>query len=191
MEFLDVIKKRKSIRKFSSKKPDWRDIVEAINSASYAPMAGGIFSLKILLIDDKKIIEKVAKWSEQDFINQTKYLVVFVSNPKMVENPFPKKGEIYSHQQAGAAIENFLLHLTEVGLSTCWIGHFNEEKISSILRIPDKHTIEAIFPIGYSAEKPKLKKSHPDIYDFIYFNQWKNSRMKKIEKIESRFPEGY
>jgi len=191
MELQDAIKRRRSIRKFSSKKPDWRDIIEAINSASYAPMAGEIFSLKILLIEDKKIIKEISKWSEQDFIDQTKYVVAFVSNPKIVKNPFPKKGEAYSHQQAGAAIENFLLYLTETGLSTCWIGYFNEKKISSILKIPEGHIIEAIFPIGYASMKLKPKKNHPDIYNFIYFNQWKNSRMKRIEKIESRIPEGY
>lgn len=192
MELKDAIEGRKSVRKFSSKKPDWRSILEAIDSARYAPMAGGIFPLKFILIDDKKLIEEIAKWSEQEFINQAKYVVAVVSDPKRVSTPFPKKGEVFTHQETGAAIQNFLLGLEEFGLSTCWIGHFNEEKIKRILKITEDHTIEAIFPIGYSFEKPtNKKKERHDMYNFLYFNEWKNKRMRKIEKIEARSPEGY
>jgi len=197
MELKDAIEKRKSVRKFCSKKPDWRKIIEAIDSARYAPMAGGIFPMKFMLIDDKKLIEEIAKWSEQEFINQVKYVVVVVSDSKMVSNPFPKKGKIFSHQETGAAMQNFLLSLEEFGLSTCWIGHFNEEKIKKILKITEEkerhdYTVEALFPIGYSAEKKiNKKRHHHDLYNILYFNEWKNKRMKKVEKIEARAPEGY
>lgn len=193
MELQDAIKKRKSVRRFSSKKPDWRAIIESIHTAQYAPMAGGIFHLKFLIVDDEKLIEELAKWSEQAFISEAKYVVVVVSDMGMVTTPFPRMGEHFSPQQTGAAIQNFLLSLEEFGLSTCWIGHMNEEKIGKVLKIPDDYTIEALFPIGYSNEKKKIKKSGPksDIYNILYFNQWENNRMKKIEKIDSRAPEGY
>jgi len=191
MELQDAIQKRKSVRKFSSKKPDWRNIIEAINSSLYAPMAGGIFNLKFLIVDDKKLIEGIAKWCEQDFIKETKYVVVVISNSNLVKTPFPRRGEHFSTQQSGAAIQNFLLSLEEFELSTCWIGHMNEEKIGKILKIPEKYTLEALFPIGYSAEKKKTKKLKHDLYNALYFNEWKNKRMKKVEKIEARAPEGY
>ena len=34
MEFNEVIKARKSVRKFKSTKPNWKDIIEAIKSES-------------------------------------------------------------------------------------------------------------------------------------------------------------
>jgi len=191
MELQDAIKSRKSVRKFSSKKPDWRDIIEAIHTSQYAPMAGGLFHLKFIIIDDSKIIEEIANWSEQAFISETQYVVVAVSDMGIVKTPFPRMGEYFSPQQSGAAIQNFLLSLEEFGLSTCWVGHMNEEKIGKVLKIPDAYTIEAIFPIGYSNEKPKKSNPKSDIYNILYFNQWENNRMKKIEKIDSRAPEGY
>ncbi|PJE81591.1 nitroreductase [Candidatus Pacearchaeota archaeon CG10_big_fil_rev_8_21_14_0_10_32_42] len=191
MELDKAIKSRKSIRKFSPKKPDWRDIIESIHSAQYAPMAGGLFHLKFVIVDDEKIIQEIAKWSEQVFIAEAKYVVVAVSDSGIVTTPFPKRGEHFSTQQAGAAIQNFLLSLTDFGLSTCWIGHFNEEKVGKILKIPDGYTIEALFPIGYANEKPRMNKPKADIYHILYFNEWYNDRMKRIEKIESRGPEGY
>ena len=161
MELNDAVKLRKSTRKFSSKKPNWRDILEAVDFARYAPTAGEIFSMKVMLIDDEKVIHEIAKWSEQDFIAEANYVVVFVSDEGLLTGPFPQGGEVFSHQQAGAAIENFLLALGEFGLSTCWIGHFNEEKVRKALKIPEAYTIEAIFPVGYSDRKStRLNSSH-------------------------------
>ena len=48
MELDRVIKKRKSVKNFTNKKPDWRDIVDAIDSARFAPMAGNKFNLKFI-----------------------------------------------------------------------------------------------------------------------------------------------
>lgn len=191
MELQDAIKSRKSVRKFSSKKPDWRDIIDAIHSTQYAPTAGGLFPLNFIIIDDEKLIEELAKWSEQEFINEAKYVVVLVSDEGITTNMFHDKGKIFTHQESGAAIENFLLSLNEFGLSTCWIGHFNEEKVRKVLKIPESYTIEAFFPVGYSNEKKERKKPKSDIYNILYFNEWGNNRMKKIKKIDSRAPEGY
>ncbi|MDP3966205.1 MAG: nitroreductase family protein [archaeon] len=191
MELNEAIKGRKSIRKFTSKKPDWRNIIEAIHSAQYAPMAGGLFHMKFVIVDDEELIKKISTWSEQAFISEAKYVVVAVSDSSIVTTPFPEKGEYFSAQEAGAAIQNFLLSLEDFGLSTCWVGHTNEEKIGKLLKIPEDYTIEALFPIGYANEMPKTKKPKADIYHILYFNEWGHDRMRKIEKIESRGPEGY
>ena len=53
MELNKAIKKRRSVRKFKDKKPNWRDILECIDSVRYAPMAGNNFTLKFILVDDK------------------------------------------------------------------------------------------------------------------------------------------
>lgn len=191
MNTIKAIRKRRSIRNYKNKKPDYRTIIEAIDSARYAPMAGGFLSLKFMLVEDSESIHRISKWSEQEFIEHAKYLVVFISDPKITETPYKGRGERYMRQQAGAAIENFLLHLTEVGLSTCWIGHFNDEKIKKILKIPEDREIEAMFPIGYPLKKEKEGKPKGNFDAKLYFNEWGNNRMKPIEKIEARSPEGY
>lgn len=191
MQLDKAIQSRKSIRKYKSKIPNWRNIIEAIDSAKYAPMAGGIFSLRFILVNDQEKINDMAKWSEQQFITQAKYIVVFVTTPGKTLNSYEKKqGEIFCRQQAGAAIQNFLLKIQEAKLSTCWIGYFNEKEIKRILKIPDNENVEAFFPIGYANEKPKSKNIR-DLNEYLYFNQWKNKRMAKIEKVEGRHPEGY
>ena len=185
MELDRTIKSRKSVRKFKDKKPDWREIIDCIDSARYAPMAGGIFTLKFIIVDDPKKIQKIAEASQQPFISNSKIVVIACSNPSILMNAHGKKGEVYLHQQAGAAIQNFLLKIQEKGLATTWIGYFAENLIKEILKIPEKINVEALFPIGYEfkEEKPKTKI---DLDSILYFETYGNKRMKKPDIVGNR-----
>ena len=184
MEINKAIQTRRSVRKFNSKKPGWRDVIECVDAMRYAPMAGNNFSLKIILITEKEKIEKLANYAQQSFISETKYVVVVCSNPKRTQNLFKEKAEIYLRQQAGAAIQNFLLKIHEKGLATCWIGHFMEDKVKNLLKIPDDLNVEAFFPIGYEYKKPLTRKAKIDLDSVIYFDLYKNKRMRKEKGID-------
>lgn len=182
MELDKAIHARKSTRKFSNKKPNWRDILECIDAMRYVPMAGNNFSLKFILVDDKEKIQKISKSAQQPFIAETDYVVVIYSNPSRTLNSFGEKGKIYSRQQAGAAIQNFLLKIEEKSLATCWIGHFVEEQIKDELKIPKTSNIEALFPIGYEFKRKK-KERKIDLDTVLSFNNSKTKTMKKIKKV--------
>ena len=176
MQLDDVMKERKSAKRFSSKKPDWRDIIECIDAARYAPRAGGHFTLKFIFVSDKEKIKKIAEAAQQDFISQAHYVVVAFSIPKITINSFGKRGEIYVRQQAGAAIQNFLLKAEEKKLATCWVGHFVDEQIKREFKIPDNALIEAVLPVGYDFEKVKPSKK-TNIDSILYFDRFGKKRM--------------
>lgn len=179
-----IIHARRSIRKFRSDKPDWRDIIECIDAMRYAPMAGNNFSLKFILVDDEKKINEMAKASQQDFIADAHYVVVVCTTPTRTELAYGERGKGYLKQQAGAAIQNFLLKITEKGLATCWVGHFVEELVKEILDIPKGINVEALFPVGYALKKPE-KKRKIDLDSVLYFNRYKNKRMKEPTKLSA------
>jgi len=90
-----IIQSRRSIRKFKSSKPDWRDIIECIDTMRYAPMAGNNFSLKFILIDDTKKINEIAEASQQDFVGEAKYILVVCTTPTRTKLSFEERGENY------------------------------------------------------------------------------------------------
>ena len=184
MELDKAIKERKSVKKFSNKKPDWRNIIEAIDMARYSPMAGNLFSLKFIVIDDEKKIQKIAEACQQDFILDAQYLVVVCSDPFKTTQSYEERSERYLRQQAGAGMQNFLLKLIDLGLSTCWVGHFVDKQIKNALEIPEEINIEAIFPIGYESKMSKAKnKKRIDIDSILYFNKYKNKKMESGKRL--------
>ena len=184
MDLDRAIHSRKSVRKFGSKKPDWRDVIECIDAARYAPMAGSNYTLKFILVSDKEKISMMADCCQQDFIARAHYVVVACSNPSRTVNAFGKKGENYARQQAGAAIQNFLLKAEELGLATCWVGHFAEDQIKHSLKVPEKANIEAVFPIGYEYHKKRTKTEPIEIDRILRFEKYTQKKMKEPKKLD-------
>ncbi len=135
------------------------------------------FTLKFLIVKNKEKIQGIANASEQSFIATTDYVVVIYSDPSRLINLFSERGKRYSRQQAGAAIENFWLSLIDKGLSTCWVGHFDDDMIKKLLKIPNKMELEAVFPIGYDSGKTKRRK-RLDLDRILYFDSHGNKKMK-------------
>ncbi len=176
MQLQDAIKKRKSVRRYLDKKPDWRKIIRAIDMARFAPIAGN-FVLRFILVSDEKKITKLAKAAQQSFVGTAKYVVVAVSDDSKLVRSYGDRGLRFSPQQAGAAIENFLLALTEQDLVTTWVGYFYDEQVKDILDIPNDLSVEAIFPIGKETKIKTSEKRKIDLENILYFDKWKNKKM--------------
>lgn len=185
MDFNKLIKTRTSVRKFSSRKPNWRDIIECIDAARFIPKAGNNYTLKFIMVNDFEAIKKIAKACQQDFILSAKFVVVVCSDPGRLLNAYGEAGNSYAKHEVGAAIENFLLKIEDLGLATCWIGYFVEDQIKSALKVPASINVEAIFPIGFAFEKKKTKKAPIDLDNILYFNTYGNKKMQEKESIEA------
>ncbi len=48
-----------------------------------------------------------------------------------------------------------ILEAHELGLGTCWLGHFFEDKVKEALDIPEDVRVIVFTPIGYPAEQPE------------------------------------
>ena len=183
MKLKDAIEGRKSVKRFDLKKPDWRKILKAIDAARFAPSAGNHFVTKFILVSKEKTISTLAAASQQEFVGAAQYVVVVVSDDSSLVRSYDERGVRYAAQQTGAAIQNFLLALTEQGLVTTWVGHFYEEQIRTALSIPEGLHIEAIFPIGKETKiKTKLKRKL-SLDSILYFDKWGVGNMTGMLKM--------
>lgn len=178
MDLKEAIKSRQSIKKFSNKKADWRKIVQAIDSARYAPMAGNNFSCKFVLVSEQDKIEKIKDACQQEFII-TDYIIVVASDHEKVERLYDDRGAGFASQQAGAAIQNILLTLTDRGLDACWVGYYVESQVKEAVGVPDSWVIEAVIPVGIRHKAYNHKKADKtDLDNLLYFEKWKNKKMR-------------
>ncbi len=191
MNFETLAKSRKSVRNFKNKRVDWRDIIECIDTARFAPMAGNVFSPRFVIIHDQEKINKLAEAAQQAFISETEYVLVICSDTKRTLTSFGDAGHIYLRQQVGAAIQNFMLALTERNLATCWIGYFDENAIRRELKIPEHVQVEALFPIGYSSEargETRKDKNKAVLNSVMYFEKYGSKKMVQPRKADGQFP---
>lgn len=182
MDFDKVVEKRRSIRSFKGNVVSWKDVLLAIDSARQSPAAGGDLLLKFIIVEDPHTIDKLAKHADQDWISQASVVAVLVSDDKNLEKLYGDKGRVYSRQQSGAVINTLLLKLVDLGLSGCWVGSYDDNKIKDVLDIPKAKQVEAIIPIGY--EKPAAKNMgktrKKPLENFLYWDKWDRSKRQPI-----------
>jgi len=173
-----AFKERGCCRHFKSKDPGMNKIGKILDAARHAPTAGGIPTIKIILIEDKGKKAQLAEAAlNQSFIADAPYVAVVCSDKKQCVLSYGKRGEMYARQQAGAAIENMFLKAIDLGIATCWVGAFDENAVKRILSIPNDIDVEALLPLGYSMEKKGMKKKQ-DLNKMVFSNSWKEKFFK-------------
>lgn len=181
MEFDDVIERRKSVRSFKDKKPDWRRAIDAIDSACKGPFADGINHMKFLIIEEQQTIDKVAEAAEQNWISEAPMLIVVCSDDSNLESMHGEKGRVYSRQQSGSAISTLMLKLSDLNIDSCWVGSFSDETVKQLLGIPGHIQIEAIIPVGYEKEKSKKKKKKA-LENVMFWESWDQTKRPSLLK---------
>ena len=183
MQLKDAIRSRRSMKRFHHGKPDWRKIIRAIDAARFAPSAGNKFVMRFILVSDNKKIVEIAAATQQSFVGTAKYVVVAVSDDSKLVQSYGNRGVRYAAQQAGAAIENFLLALTEEKLETSWVGHFYDEQVRRALDIPEGLSIEAVFPIGRATKIKGVVSKKTKLENVLYFDKWGEKKMVPHIKV--------
>jgi hypothetical protein len=58
-----------------------------------------------------------------------------------------------------------------LGLGTCWVGSFDENKLRDVLGLPEDANVHVILPIGYPDESPPAPLK-PAIGTVTYLERW-------------------
>lgn len=185
MKFLDLVKKRQSVRRYLSKEIEPDKLQRCLEAARLAPSASNSQPWSFIIVNNPELKDKVAKLtfnqiiSFNKFVIQAPVLVVFIiEKPKVITRigGFIKKIE-YPKIDIGIAAENFCLQATEEGLGTCMLGWFNEPPIKKLLNIPLDKKIGLIVSVGYAPENYKLReKSRKSFTEVVRFNSYTDNQ---------------
>jgi nitroreductase len=162
MELLTAIKERRSVRRFKPDDVDENTIRKIIEVGIMAPSAGNLQGRDFYIVRGDETQEKLAKaaW-DQESVKDAPVSIIICCNHDRVDTYGSRGIELYAPQDCAAAAQNMLLYLHSLGLATCWVGAFDEEKISDILNLEDHLRPVIILPVGYPDQKPKKPKLLP------------------------------
>lgn len=151
MNFYDVINNRKSIRSFQSTEISWETIFRLSETFRHSPSAGNLRAYGISIVMEPEVKQQlVGAALDQTFIAEAPVVFVFFSIPAMSAKKYGERGaNLYSIQDATIAATYLQLAAVEEGLGTCWVGAFDEVKVSEILKLSAGHRPLVIMPIGY------------------------------------------
>lgn len=172
MEFFELVKARRSIRRFDkAKKVSDEDINKILEAAIWAPSAGNTQCARFFVVKDPAIKDELAvKAGHQPFISDATAVIVVCADLDAVGRSYGARGrDTYALQDTAVAAENMLLAITELGLASCWIGAFDEGRAAKILKLEDHLRPVAMIPVAYSSDRPNppKRKSMDEIIKWI------------------------
>ena len=161
-----VMAKRRSTRKFSDKPVETTKIDKIIAAADTAPTAGNYQGFEIFYVkspEKKKLL--VAACNNQPYVDAP-LVLVFCKNPSRVKFDFPEYILAkFAIQDATLAAGYSQLASQALGLSSIWIGMFDEQKVMKVIGtdlIPS-----SVLCIGYP-EQTKFPKPRRNLKDLVH-----------------------
>ncbi len=167
---MNAIFKRKSIRKYLTKKVDREILTHLCYAAMQAPSAHNARPWQFLIIDDGQMIKEVSSFSQYaNFAGGAPALIVVLLDTRKINEKHTKWD-----QDLSAATENILLELVDEGLGGCWLGLYPDEikmtMISSICHLPTYITPFSVISLGYpEKEYHNVDKREPSL---IHLNRY-------------------
>ena len=169
MDFFEVINQRHSIRAYKNKPVEPEKLQQILQAVNRAPSAGNLQAYEVYLVcDDKHKTSLVTATYDQEFLAQAPLVLVFCAHANRSASKYQERGtELYCVQDATIACTFAMLAATALGLSTAWVGAFDENEVRYIINAPWAHRPVAMLPIGYAAESPRIS-SRRTLNDLIH-----------------------
>lgn len=183
MELLELMKRRRSIRKYQKKQVPREDLEKIVEAGIFAPNAGGGQRSMVVAVRDPALVEMIGRLNVARF-DRSRLAGGHVSaeQPSIIDDPaiksgfygaptvvivFARKNFLYSIPDAFCCAENMVLEAADLGIASCIIARgeetFDNEPGAALLRewaIPEEMVARCFVLLGYCegeypAEKPR------------------------------------
>lgn len=166
-DFLDLIKTRRSCRRYKPDQIDDRALQAVLEAGTYAPTSKGQQSPFIVAVQEPALLKRLSRMNAtvmgtdtNPYYDAPTYIFVFA--PADGRNPI---------QDGSCVMQNMMLAAHALGLATCWINReremFATDEGQALMRqwgLPDGLTGIAAIAIGYADGAPDTPKPRKDGY---------------------------
>jgi len=167
LDIFEVIKTRRSIRKFTNEDVQDHIIEKIIEAGTWAPSGLNNQPWRFAIIRDQGLKEEISKLTHYSrIIKEANVLIgVFLDN----SSSYDRTKDV---QAIGACIQNMLLYIHSLGLGAVWLGEIlkNRKRVLELLKGPPEYELMAIIALGYPATKGG-KPGRKGLNEVVFFKR--------------------
>jgi len=169
MSVLDIIRSRGSIRKYLPRPIPKEDLMKILEAARLAQSAANRQPWRFILVTEpsaKKDLVEAAR--SRIFVGEAAAVIACLANPSESVKVGPFESFLID---LAIAIENMVLTAWDLGVGSCWIGAFDEEKVKKVLGVPADLRVVSLLTLGYLGQKPR-PKNRKSLDEIIYYERY-------------------
>jgi nitroreductase len=167
MELMDVVRRRRSVRKYRPDTVPQEKIDAILEAAQLAPSWANGQCWTFIVVTDPQVKHALAE-AGNEWIEHAPAIIVACADPKQSGT---KGDQPYYLLDIGIAMEHLVLAAAEQGLGTCWVGWFDERKAKKALSVPETVRVVATTPLGYPDEEPDARP-RKQLSEIVRQNRW-------------------
>jgi len=177
--FTEVIKDRRSIRKYEEKDIPDEILNQVLESVRWSPSWANTQCWEVIVIKDQAVREKL----QATIAPKNPATKAIVSAPVLLAlcgkleasgyysgKVTTKFGDWFMFD-LGIATQNICLTAHHLGLGTVIVGLFDQDKTKEILNVPQGYELVTMIPLGYPAKSPSAPKRR-EIADFTHYESF-------------------
>lgn len=150
----ELLRKRRSIRKYSDRPVEKEKIDTLLKSALLAPSSKGIRPWQFIVVDDRETLQKLSKAKPHgaSFVANAAAAIVVIADAE--------KSDVWVEDAAIASVI-LMMMIEDLGLGACWCQIRERtydanatagEYVRWALEVPENFEVESIIALGYPAE---------------------------------------
>ena len=149
MPFLDLARARRSVRRYRPDPVPDDLLDQVLEAARWAPSAVNSQPWEFIVVRDSQVRQALYDLSGVAGLKWKQLLaapvVIVVTARRLTQ---------YSRDDCLFAAQNMMLCAKDLGLGTCYIGGFAEDRIRKLLSIPEGHVLPGMIALGYAEDEP-------------------------------------
>ncbi|MDO4976234.1 MAG: nitroreductase family protein [Eubacteriales bacterium] len=160
MSLLEIMKNRRSVRKYTGEAIPEEKMNQILQAALLAPSSRGRRPWEFVLVKDKELLEKLSSCREMGsaFLKDADQAVVVLGDTSLTD---------VWVEDCSIAMTMMYLMADSLGVGCCWIqgrnrfakeGVTTESYVKELLEIPEQYALQAIMAFG-------IPENHPEGYD--------------------------
>ena len=170
MEFVELIKKRYSVRAYKPDPVEEDKLEQVLEAARLAPTASNRQPFQIIVIHTAGREAELRRIYGRDWFVQPPLVICACGMP--AQNWVRSSdGKNYNDVDVAIVMDHLILAAADLGLGTCWIGAFDPAAAREVLGLPDDVEPIAFTPLGYPADQPRPKKRKA-LPELVRYESW-------------------
>jgi len=139
-------------------------ILKILEAGRLSPSSKNSQPWHFIVITDKNNLKKISETTPTgSFIANASFAIaLFMENAKLPEI------------DGARAMQNMMLAAWCLGIGSCWVANFDEDKVKEILKVPRNLKLITVVPFGYPADKPKGKKIRKSLKEIVHWEYFGN-----------------
>lgn len=156
MEFLELAKKRYSVRQYESRPVEEEKLQRILEAGRVAPTGANRQPQRLIIVRSEEGLTKLK--GSANVYGAPLAIIVCADHSATWKRSYDRKD--IADIDASIVTDHMMLEATELGLGTVWICHFNPEKLKINFSIPEDLEPVNILVIGYAAGEAASSERH-------------------------------